>query len=196
MSVIFLNGCTSAGKTSVARALQAQLPGLWLTSGIDHAIAMAPLSFHHHPNGFHFDEDGQGQVRLNFGPLGWGMLLAHQRAAAAIVSGGAGLILDEVLVVPGLLDTWLKALAGHDVWMIGLHCDLAELERREQVRGDRRTGQAAGQFGKVHAGIRYDLELDSTRTAPEDIATQIAHFIEASHGPQAFAVMKEMRAAH
>jgi chloramphenicol 3-O phosphotransferase len=194
MSVIFINGCTSSGKTSIARKLQERLSGFWLTSGIDHAIAMAPLSMHHHPDGFSFDTDDRGEVRLNFGPLGWGLLLAHQRAAAAMSGGGAGVILDEVMVVPGLLDSWLTALAGHDVWMIGLHCDLPELERREIARGDRRIGQARGQFDLVHHGMRYDLELDTTNRSADDLASAIAHFIEASLGPVAFSVMTEMRA--
>lgn len=195
MSVIFLNGCTSSGKTSVARALQERLPGFWLTSGIDHAIAMAPLSLHHHPDGFYFDQDERQAVRLNFGPRGWGLLLAHQRAAAAMSAGGAGLILDEVLVVPGLLDAWISSLAGHDVWMVGLHCDLEELERRETVRGDRRPGQARGQFGEVHRGVRYDIELDTGVKSAEDAASEIALFIEAAMGPVAFSVMAEMRAS-
>jgi chloramphenicol 3-O phosphotransferase len=196
MSVIFLNGCTSSGKSSVARALQERLPGFWLTSGIDHAIAMAPQSMHHHPDGFYFDEDERQQVRLNFGPVGWGLLLAHQRASAAMSAGGAGLILDEVLVVPGLLDAWLTALAGHDVWMVGLHCELAELERRELARGDRRPGQARGQFGEVHRGVRYDMELDTGLKTVDEAADEIALFVEASMGPVAFSVMSEMRAGH
>jgi chloramphenicol 3-O phosphotransferase len=192
MSVIFLNGCTSAGKSSVARALQARLSGFWLTTGIDHAIAMAPASLHHHHDGFSFDIDESGEVRLNFGPLGWGLLLAHQRAAAGISAGGADLILDEVLVVPGLLDCWLNALAGQEVWMIGLHCDLPELERREQARGDRRIGQARGQYAKVHAGVHYDLELDTGLTSPQDAAGQIAGWI-ATRPPMAFDLMAQDR---
>ena len=33
--VIVLNGCSSSGKSSIARALQDVLPGLWLTFGTD-----------------------------------------------------------------------------------------------------------------------------------------------------------------
>jgi chloramphenicol 3-O phosphotransferase len=44
--VILLNGCTSAGKTSLARALQASLPELWLHLSLDHFLSMTPRKFH------------------------------------------------------------------------------------------------------------------------------------------------------
>ena len=60
MGMIFLNGCTSAGKTSVARALQAQLAVPHLRYGIDDAFAMLPQRLHNHPDGFSFDRDERG----------------------------------------------------------------------------------------------------------------------------------------
>ncbi|MCB0092442.1 MAG: hypothetical protein KDE54_31355, partial [Caldilineaceae bacterium] len=42
MDVIYLNGPSSAGKTSLARALQSLLPGYYLHIGIDMLIEMMP----------------------------------------------------------------------------------------------------------------------------------------------------------
>ena len=50
-------------------------------------------------------------------------------------------------------------LAGRDVFFVALHCDLAELARREAGRADRAAGDAARDAGVVHLGKRYDLEL-------------------------------------
>lgn len=81
MTMIFLNGCTSAGKTSIARALQAALDPPFLRYGIDDAFAMLPLHLHNHADGFFFDRDSRGLVRLNHGALGRTLLRAHRRVA-------------------------------------------------------------------------------------------------------------------
>ncbi len=81
--MIFLNGCTSAGKTSVARALQAVLDPPHLRLGIDDAFAMLPLKLHNHPDGFFFDTDARGELRLNHGATGFAVLKAHARMADA-----------------------------------------------------------------------------------------------------------------
>ena len=193
MTVIFINGCTSAGKSGLARALQVSLPGLWLATGIDHAIATAPPRLHHNPDGFWFDHDEEGLVRLSFGADGLALLAAHRRAVAAMCADGTGVILDEVLVFPGMLDSWLDALIGHEVWMVGIFCDLPELERREVARGDRRIGQARGQFAKVHIGVQYDIELDSTTRSAETLAQQVIESIADLAQPRAFDAMRQSR---
>jgi chloramphenicol 3-O phosphotransferase len=179
MTIIFLNGCTSAGKSSLTKALQQSLPGLWFATGMDHAIGMAPPQLHHRRDGFFFDEDSQGDVRLNFGSSGQALLAAHRRACAAMAQNGTNLILDEVLATPDMRGLWLEALKHSEVWFVGVHCALEELERREIARGDRRIGQARGQFGKIHQGMIYDIEVDmtsaSTSTACQVIVSAIAN---------------------
>jgi chloramphenicol 3-O phosphotransferase len=184
MTIIFLNGCTSAGKSSLTKALQKSLPGLWLTSGMDHAIGMAPPQLHHHQDGFFFDQDEAGSVRLNFGLSGQKLLAAHRRGALAMARDGTNLILDEVHATPNMRDLWLEALKDSDVWLVGVHCSLDTLERREIARGDRRIGQARGQFGKVHQGMVYDIEVDtnlmSSETACDAIIAAMAELLEPS----------------
>lgn len=41
------------------------------------------------------------------------------------------------------------------------------------MRGDREIGLARWQFDKVHEGVRYDIELDTSRSTPEDCARAI-----------------------
>ncbi|MEO1100790.1 MAG: AAA family ATPase [Pseudomonadota bacterium] len=180
MSVIFLNGCTSAGKSSIAKHLQDRLPTPHLLTGIDDAFAMLPAHYHNHPDGFFFDRDADNLVRLNFGPFGLATLKSHHRAAAAIARSGVDLILDEVIQTPELRRDWLDVLQGLDVFFVGVHCDLEELERREIARGDRLPGQARGQLGIVHKGMTYDLEIDSTNAEPVDLADEIIQVIAGS----------------
>ena len=56
----------------------------------------------------------------------------------------------------------LRLLDRVDVFFVGLHCPLAELERRELQRGDRRAGEARQDHGVVHNACTYDIEVDST----------------------------------
>ena len=173
MSIIFLNGSTSAGKSSIARALQEALPRPHLLTGIDDAFAMLPQGMHNHPDGFFFDRNAHGLIRLNFGAFGLAMLTAHQQSAATIARSGMDLILDEVVLTRDLADGWRMALKDMDVVWVGIHCDLAELERREIARGDRLHGQARGQIDLVHQHITYDFEIDSTSVSSETCADQI-----------------------
>ena len=173
MSILFLNGTSSAGKTSVARLLMERLEPPHLYLGIDDAFAMLPAKLHAHPDGFFFDTDERGEVRLNHGPLGFAALRAHVRSAASMAADGVDLILDEV-VLEELREDWKGALAGLAVFAVGLHCALPELERRELARGDRVVGQARGQFDVVHQGMNYALEVDVTALTPDQVADRIA----------------------
>ena len=178
MGVIFLNGCTSSGKSSIAKSLQQILAQPYLLTGIDDAFAMLPDRMHNHKDGFYFDRDEAGLVRLNFGTFGLATLNAHQAAAAALAKSGVNLILDEVLLSADLLANWHQVFEGAEVFWVGVHCDLEELERREIARGDRVHGQARGQFNLVHQHARYDLEVDTTSTPPNECAAQILAALE------------------
>ncbi len=191
MTIVFLNGCTSSGKSSIAKALQNTLPGLWLVSGIDHAIGMAPPKLHHHRDGFYFDHDNEGQVRLNFGPDGEALLAAHRTSAVALAQSGVNLILDEVLATPNMRGLWLAALRGCEVWFVGVQCELGELERREIARGDRRLGQARGQFNKVHLDMIYDIEVDTSVAPIEALCQQILVQLTSKARPKALDRMLE-----
>jgi len=44
--------------------------------------------------------------------------------------------------------------------MVGVHCPLEELERREIARGDRRIGEAKTDFETAHLCCEYDMRLN------------------------------------
>ncbi|MEU2587009.1 hypothetical protein ABZ612_29510 [Streptomyces avermitilis] len=52
------------------------------------------------------------------------------------------------------------------VRLVGVHCPLPELERRESERGDRQPGLAAIQYGEVHSHELHDLDIDSSLHTP------------------------------
>ncbi|UYH55516.1 chloramphenicol phosphotransferase CPT family protein [Qipengyuania sp. SS22] len=179
MTLIFLNGATSSGKTTLARELQDRLDSPHLLTGIDDAFAMLPRHLHNHRDGFYFDRDRRQKVRLNFGEFGLATLKAHHRAVAAMAKSGIDLICDEVILTDKLRQDWMTVLAGLDVIFIGVHCSLNELQRRESARGDRVIGQAEGQIDVVHDGMAYDIQVKTTVLPAQGVADQIVREIAA-----------------
>ena len=56
---------------------------------------------------------------------------------------------------------------------VGLFAPLDILETRERGRGDREIGLARWQHERVHQGMIYDLEIDTTTTTPLENAQRI-----------------------
>jgi chloramphenicol 3-O phosphotransferase len=82
-------------------------------------------------------------------------------------------------------------LAPFDVFSVGVHCPLPELERRERHRGDRRLGDARRDFHAVHRFTEYDLGIDATQPLEDNVARLITAW-QARSRPTAF----ERMAAH
>lgn len=144
---------------------------------------MLPAKLHNNPDGFFFDRDRDGLVRLNFGAFGLATLKAHMHSVAAIARTGMNLILDEVILTADLRQEWVERLSGMDVMLVGVRCDLEELERREIERSDRVIGQARGQYAIVHADMCYDLEIDTTNITHNDAASIVVEaFLQNEHG--------------
>ena len=79
----------------------------------------------------------------------------------------------------------VQLLAHFDVFFVGVHCPLPELERREQHRGDRRIGEARSDFQTVHRFTEYDLEIDAAKPNEDNVARLIAAWRSRSR-PTAF----------
>ena len=177
--VILLNGTSSAGKTSVAAALQRQLDEHYVRLGIDQFLSALPPDLHDSAEGVCFVDDQAG-VRPLLGPAGVKLERAFHRAVRAVADAGLNIIVDDVLFEPWLLEDWLIVLAGIHFTLVGVHCPISEAERREVARGDRRIGQARGQHGVVHLNCVYDIEVDTMACDPEQAANEIRRTLAAS----------------
>lgn len=184
--VVFLNGSTSSGKSSIARELQKRLPEPYLHFGVDDVLQRAPLRWHGQAEGFLFTPLPDGRMPLRIGPAGHGLLRAWRRMLRTAVEQGQRLILDEVLLEPEMLTDWLDVFAGREVFFVGVHCTLVELQRREIARGDRGEGQALSMYDVVHQHGLYDLEIDTTATSAAVCADAIVSAIPARARPMAF----------
>jgi len=172
--VIVLNGGSSAGKSSIARALQDVLPGLWLTFGTDDLAAALPGRGGDPRSGLVLEPDATVTVKPEFRAIEqiW------YQGLAAMASRGAFLILDEVLLAGGAGQQRLRGLLGDlEVLWAGVRCDARVAADREAARPDRVPGMAMAQAVAVHAGVVYDVDVDSTDCSALACARQIAEAV-------------------
>ncbi|MFF4606522.1 chloramphenicol phosphotransferase CPT [Streptomyces sp. NPDC001339] len=173
--MIVLNGGSSSGKSGIVRCLQAILPDPWLAVGVDSLIEAMPASMQASGAGIEITADGG----VNVGPEFRMLQAAWTEGVAATVRAGARVIIDEVFLDGATSQQrWRKALGGLDVLWVGVRCQSTVAAGREVARGDRVRGMAALQAEVVHQGMRYDLEVDTTRTESWECARAIAARIE------------------
>lgn len=169
--LIVLNGGSSSGKSGIARCLQAVLPDPWLVLGVDTLVQAMPASMRASDAGIEFAPDGEIVV----GPRFRALEAAWIGGVAAMARAGARVIVDEVFLGgASSQQRWQDVVDGLRVFWVGVRCESAVAAGREVARGDRITGMAAAQTDVVHAGVCYDLEVDTTRSESMECARAIA----------------------
>ena len=127
--LVLLNGPSSAGKTTLAKAVVGRLRTPWLLLPIDlfHQIRTRP-------DADLTDRQWHDVFRRT--------RAAYHRALVGAVACGCDVLGDHVLSEPWRLDDLLRLSVGLDVLLVHVTCDPAELRRREKARGDRDPGTA------------------------------------------------------
>jgi chloramphenicol 3-O phosphotransferase len=179
-SVVFLNGVSSSGKSSIARQLLDDLDTPYFHMGVDMFGAMR----------------SETKTRA-LDPQAVAAVLRRtragfHRAVAAMASAGNDVVMDHVLSEPWRLDDCLAVMNGINVVFIGVHCSTDELERRERIRGDRPVGTATTQIDAVHAHRIYDFEVDTSIATVATCSAQIAEFLRRQPSGQAFDQLRAM----
>jgi chloramphenicol 3-O phosphotransferase len=193
VQIIYLNGPSSSGKTTLAKALQDALDEPFLHVGIDKIIGWmpekvndwtndqannqaggaAPLGYSWKPGK---DAEGHPIQELQAGPYAQKIEKTFQEVVLALAKMGHSIIIDDVAFGKEQLKSWKKLLAGYHVLWVGVHAPLSVLELREKERGDRMAGSARGQFHTVHVDASYDLEIDTHHTSLAENVAKIKSF--------------------
>ena len=174
--IVLLNGVGSAGKSSIAKALQAIARVPLLHVQMDAFLAMLPDAYMDHPDGLRFTiQDAQGfpEVAIHSGPVLQRVMQGMRHAIAAMAAHGNDMIVDEVMIGTKSLD-YQRLLAPFQLFRVGVFAPLEVLEARERDRGDRLIGLARWQYPRVHRDQLYDLEVDTGTMTPEACASAIA----------------------
>ena len=180
--IIYINGPSSVGKTTLVKALQEKLEPPFLHLGIDKVIGFMPKKVNSweagtEARGFSWkasiDPTGHPIQELEIGPFAHKMVLALKEIVLTLAQMGHCIIIDDVAFGKKDVDLWRKTLHPYTVLWVGLHSSLHSLEEREKGRPDRTPGSARAQYFKVHHNVAYDLEFDTSQTQLEDIVQAI-----------------------
>lgn len=186
--VIVVNGPSSAGKTTLCRGLQGALRRPYLCVGFDDFVFMSAPRYYAGADTAvqdvvdEFTGDGVQMVvtsreplavTARFGPVFRRLVDGMAPAVRALVDAGNPVIVDHVLHDEEMARSLRSSLAGLDVAMVGVTCDVAILEERERARGDRVLGRARGLVDVVHAFCDYDVMVDTGRQSPQDCVAAV-----------------------
>lgn len=174
--VIILNGIGSVGKSAAAKALQAIAARPFLHVSMDAFLDMLPEKLFGDPDGLVFEatqDDGRPVVAIRSGPVLQRAMRGMRHAVAAMAAQGNDLIVDEVMTEARTAQAYRDLLRVFDLRLVGLFAPLEVLEARERRRGDREIGLARWQYGRVHQGVSYDLEVDTSTASPAACARMI-----------------------
>lgn len=171
--VIYLNGASSSGKTTIAKnfLMHADKPFLYL--GLDTFIDMIPegyfgfddraISFMHQKR---FEVDGHSLVSIEYGPDGMNLIKTMYKTVANLAEYGMDIIFDDVYWDLNLPAEILKNV---EVFLISIYAPLDILEQREISRGNRPAGTARWQYPKIYeSDLLYDLQIDTSKLSIDD----------------------------
>ena len=149
--IILVNGASSSGKSTLSRALQANLDEPFWHFSIDHIREARVLP----------------TQRIASGEFSWSAVRpaffdGFHSCLPALAGAGNKLIVEHIVETEAWMHRLVRLLEPFDVFFVGVHCPLPELERREIERGDRTIGEARQDYHVAHTFGIYDIEIDST----------------------------------
>lgn len=160
--IILLNGASSSGKSTIGKALREALDEPFLCVSSDQFVAAGMLP----PRQDTFD--WWRHVRPRF-------FAGFHRCLPALASAGNDLIVEHIIEFRSWRDQLAVLLADLDVFLVGVHCRLDELDRREHARGDRRIGEGRShvEVDRIHTFGPYDVEVDTTTGVSTELVESI-----------------------
>ena len=97
------------------------------------------------------------------------------RCLPALAAAGNDLIVEHIIEFRAWRQHLARLLDGMDVFLVGVHCDLAEIDRRERDRGDRCIGEGRShvETDLIDTFGPYDFEVDTTNAIPSAVAASV-----------------------
>jgi len=176
--IVLLNGVPRSGKTSIARALQTR--GNWMVFGVDAMMAMTPQ---HLQPGIGLRPGGEKPELEEFVQRSYGGLF---QSLAALARNSLDVVSDVGLHDSysrplNILETARETLTGLPVLWVGVRCPIDVIMARRNAdpeggyyeAGDTVPPPVQRWQDTVHAGKRYDLEVDTSVMTPERSAERI-----------------------
>nr|WP_315202988.1 hypothetical protein [uncultured Albidiferax sp.] len=165
--IILLNGASSSGKSTLARALQLALPEPYLNYSSDLLV----------------DGGIQPNVDRSRSDTAWSWNLLRpkffqgfHRSIPAFASAGNRIVVEHVVEYDDWLHELVELLGAFSVFYVGVTCPLPQIESRERSRGDRTIGEGRSHIEDgIHTWSSYDLVVDThAQTTGEIVASILA----------------------
>lgn len=166
--IVVLNGTSSSGKTTIARAFQEAAGSLFLNFSIDSILSALP------PSAIARLVAGSGIPGV---PV-YEMHAAFFACVRELAALGRDLVIDDAITSRPLADLLVAAVAGHEVLYVSVSAPVDVLAERERARGDRTVGMAARQLETIDQWLEYDLRVDTSNVSPDEAAEQIRAALE------------------
>lgn len=200
--IVILNGAPRSGKSSIARAMQAHLPGHWINLGVDAQNASLPPAL---MPGIGLRPGGEmPELELHVARL----YLALYDAIAAHARQGFDVVADlghhDFYSRPlGILPACARRMVGLDVLFVGVHCPIEEIMRRRNANpqggfyaaGDTVPPPVQRWQDAVHVPGIYDLVVDTGTMSADDCVAAIAAVLADPPAERAFEKLAAMSPA-
>lgn len=182
-NIIFLDGSPSAGKTTIAAAIQEASEVPYFYASVDMFVQMMPkrwISFTSAlsgKEGFEFaltqNENGRSEIKFGAGPMGENLIQGYLLVVKGLASAGNHVIADGVITKKEWLERMKGELKEFKLLTVCLFAPLGVLEKREKERWEP-EGMARGRFDEVYSlKEEYDLIIDTSKISPAKAAREI-----------------------
>ena len=160
-SIIYLNGVTSVGKTSIIEALRRK--------GVDFYYLSDDI----------FEDN---VIDVEYGTPGYWETLAEAvflmyRTAALFSDYGKTVVIDSMLMESDAFAPhyrrMLEIFAGYPLSVVEVYCPLEICRQRNLAREDRHEMQSHEQAAVMAKDVDYALRLDTSLLTPEECADKI-----------------------
>jgi chloramphenicol 3-O phosphotransferase len=171
--IIFLNGATSSGKTSLAKQMQINSNEIYVYVSSDQFIGGMPESI---------KEVHSDQAKLV--SIIEGIRDSMYQYIITLCSKGINVIVDSVVLDTDLVHT-ARMLLSNRIYLIKVTCKTEVLKDREKNRGDRRIGMAEYQVQLIQNPI-FDFMIETTDKSPNICAIELQKYMDTNNLPTAF----------
>jgi len=159
--ILFLNGLTSSGKTTLVEALQSRREVYFYVLANDLFEQMV----------------GEDYLREDYWKHLAPVILLMYRTAAMLSDLGHHVLIDGILVErPEIAPHYrqlMDIIGDRPMDVIDVSCPVEVCEARNAARSDRWAGQSAEQAALMNKDIRYSLRVETDKYSPAECADQI-----------------------
>ena len=159
--ILFLNGVTSSGKTSIVEALQAR----------------KDVFFYVVANDLFQEMIGEEYLKENYWKYLGEVIIMMYHTAKLFSDMGKNVLIDGILVeregVAPHYERLLSILKDNPLDVVEVYCPPEICRERNIARGNRYESQSDEQAALMAPDIRYSLRVDTSIHSPEECAEQI-----------------------